>query len=108
MWCYIAEEFNSEAKLMVVCDNKEQAHEVFKRDLDHCIFENHDSIEEFEKAYGENYNKIMKENDFFIPYEVHAYVEDIIVAEIEKRKAIPTHLGGYKVYTYEEYKNMDY
>lgn len=108
MWCYVAEEFNSEAKLMVVCDNKEQAHELFKHDLDHCIFENHDSIKEFEEAYGENYSKILEENDFSIPYEVHAYVENIIPVEIEQRKALPTHLGGWQVYTYEDYKNMNY
>lgn len=107
MWCYEVKE-TSGNHVLVTCDSKEQAKELLKRDLDHFISINHDSIADFEECYGEKYNDILDKCGFEVDYELYATVHNYIVADIEQLKTTPILFGGAQVFTYEEYKNMEY
>ena len=98
MYCYLVKE-TSGLKTLVTCDNKEQAQELFKRDLDNYI-----------NNFGmiDDYAETISNNRFTIDYELDAWIEDLLPADIELRKALPTHLGGWNIFTYKQYKNLDF
>jgi hypothetical protein len=106
MWCYEVKE-TSDFHLIVVCENEEQAQELFKLDLDNFINSNHDTIEDFEECYGEKYNDIIDKCEFEVDYELYATITNFIPIEIEKYKVLPNYLGGAQVVSYKEYKEAE-
>jgi hypothetical protein len=104
MFTVCVENWINEKELVVKCESKEQAENTLKIIVNNFLedFLIDSTMEEFNKGFGE-YDSIIKEGKFIIPYEATMYIDNMLPQEVEKLDKTPNHLGGCMVMTYEKF-----
>ena len=104
MFVVRVENWIGELELVVKCENKKQAVEVLKIVVNNFMedFLTDNTMEEFNKGFGE-YDSIIKEGKFIIPYEATIYIDNMLPQEVARLENTPNHLGGCMVMTYKKF-----
>jgi hypothetical protein len=104
MFTVCAENWIGELELVVKCESKEQAVEVLKIAVNNFMedFLTDSTMEEFIAGFGD-YDSIIKEEKFTIPYEANIYINDMLPQEVARLENTPNNLGGCMVMTYKKF-----
>lgn len=104
MFTVCAENWIGELELVVKCESKKQAVEVLKIAVNNFMedFLTDSTMEEFIAGFGD-YDTIIKEGKFIIPYEATVYINNMLPQEVEKLDKTPNYLGGCMVMTYKKF-----
>lgn len=104
MFVVRVENWIGELELVVKCESKEQAENTLKIIVNNFLedFLVDNTMEEFIAGFGE-FDSIIKEGKFIIPYEATMYISDMLPQEVARLENTPNHLGGCMVMTYERF-----
>jgi len=104
MFTVCAENWIGELELVVKCESEKQAVEVLKIAVNNFMedFLTDSTMEEFIAGFGD-YDTIIKEGKFIIPYEANIYINDMLPQEVARLENTPNNLGGCMVMTYKKF-----
>ena len=104
MFVVRVENWIGELELVVKCESKEQAENTLKIIVNNFLedFLIDSTMEEFNKGFGE-YDSIIKEGKFIIPYEANIYIDNMLPQEVARLENTPNNLGGCMTMTYKKF-----
>jgi hypothetical protein len=104
MFILKVENWIGELELVVKCESKENAIKALKVVVNNFMgeFLIDNTMEEFIAGFGE-YDSIIKEEKFTIPYEGNILIDNMLPQEIARLENTPNPLGGCMVMTFKKF-----